>query len=56
MTWDHDTEKQTRVAEQDGDTFDSLSLTFEELMNMLQRNKHLVPTVKEKCVPRCAKP
>ena len=35
------------------DTFDegSVSLSFEELMEMLQRNTHLVPTVKPKCVP-----
>ena len=38
------------------DTFDmeTVSLSFEELMEMLTRNQHLVPTVKAKCAP-CAR-
>ncbi len=34
------------------DTFDmeTVSLSFEELMEMLTRNQHLVPTVKARCV------
>ena len=33
------------------DTFDTatVSLSFDELLKMLQRNAHLVPTVKPKC-------
>ena len=35
---------------------ETVSLSFEELMEMLQRNQHLVPTVKAKCVLCCQSP